>query len=86
MGSKKAINFFNMIKIQPYVHHGFEYIRISELPLIQHFSFKKWVSPSRIFELETEEKMASDCVAYGEYEFWFETQCHQTLHKENLLF
>ncbi len=75
-----------MLKVQPNIDQGIEFIRISELPLFQHQHFCRWVSPVRIFEIVSDEKTMPDCVEYSEYEFWFETQSSNRHNDENIHF
>ena len=75
-----------MNKIQPTIDQGIEYIRISELPLNQFRKFYRWISPTRVFEVENEGKTFNDCVSYGEYEFWFETETYNFTTREALQF
>ena len=54
------------------VYKGIYYIRISELPEDQQVQIKNIDSKDLIIKILTDTELMSDCVAYADYQSWFQ--------------
>jgi hypothetical protein len=61
-----------MIKVSPTYSKEFNFVQISSLPYDQQIAFNDWVPASSITALEINNIFLPDCVAYQEYNYWFE--------------
>lgn len=59
-----------MLKLKPHSQPGrTDYIRLSELPALQLAELRQWLPDSYILR---EPSGTEPCIAYRDYEFWFE--------------
>lgn len=61
-----------MFKVSPTFSKGFNFVQISSLPFEQQIAFNEWVPQSSIKHLTINNITLRDCVAYQEYNYWFE--------------
>ncbi|MFQ3215272.1 MAG: hypothetical protein ACJAT1_000404 [Marivirga sp.] len=61
-----------MIKVSPTYSTGFNFVQISSLPYDQQLAFSDWIPASSISTIEINNISLPDCVAYQEYNYWFE--------------
>ncbi len=61
-----------MPKLAPHRQGITEYIRLSELPAPQAVSLREWLPESYLTKLENGGFLASDCIEYEDYEFWYD--------------
>ena len=60
----------SMLKIKPHVSPGrTDFVRLSELPAPQLAELRQWLPESYI---SSEPTGAEPCIAYRDYEFWYE--------------
>jgi len=63
-----------MRKISPSFFKGITFIRISNLPRIQHQELLEWLSPTSIINIKVNGVILEDCLQYKDYEYWYENQ------------
>lgn len=73
-----------MVKIQPNYHQGIEFIQLSQLSPHHAHRLSCWLPQTSRFRVAFEDIELEDCVAYDEYEFWFETMNFETSISLNL--
>ncbi|WP_224999923.1 hypothetical protein [Cesiribacter sp. SM1] len=61
-----------MPKLAPHRLGTTEYIRLSKLPTPQASSLRDWLPETYLTKLEEGGSVAEDCIAYEDYEFWYE--------------
>ncbi|WP_053406533.1 hypothetical protein [Persicobacter sp. CCB-QB2] len=60
------------MKHSPTNHLGFEFVRISELPIHQAGELLQWIPRNLIQSIKIDSQEWKDCVPYADYDFWFD--------------
>ena len=61
-----------MKKISPSFFRGITFIRICNLPQVQHEELVEWLPPTSIINIKIDDIILEDCLQYKDYEYWFE--------------
>ncbi|MFA0961933.1 hypothetical protein AB9P05_09000 [Roseivirga sp. BDSF3-8] len=61
-----------MRKVIPQFYEGKEIVQLSRLPLNQANSLRDYLSAGSYMTIRVDDVLLHDCVAYDEYEYWFE--------------
>lgn len=60
------------MKVKPNYYKGQEFVSLSTLPYKQYSQIRDWLPVTSLIKLVIDDLELNDCIAYEEYEYWFE--------------